>query len=206
MERDLIRTRTAEGRSRAKAQGKHMGRPPFPDIGATERGHQTTRAGRYAARIGGQLQCEPSHDFEAEMSLKGQWIGKYSGTNTGMGVIDLDEFDDHFSGTALAWDDNPTLSNSFVRIRTSSKSTTQHLTKLPLIPIDAVGNIVSPENVNRLKLNNILMPATVDIDLRLHEDVLSIQWSSSIGTAGGATANATKTRGALPSELVTTRV
>jgi DNA invertase Pin-like site-specific DNA recombinase len=29
VERDLIRTRTAEGRSRAKAQGKHMGRSPF---------------------------------------------------------------------------------------------------------------------------------------------------------------------------------
>jgi DNA invertase Pin-like site-specific DNA recombinase len=28
VERDLIRTRTAEGRSRAKAQGKHIGRPP----------------------------------------------------------------------------------------------------------------------------------------------------------------------------------
>jgi DNA invertase Pin-like site-specific DNA recombinase len=28
VERDLIRTRTAEGRSRAKAHGKHMGRPP----------------------------------------------------------------------------------------------------------------------------------------------------------------------------------
>ena len=28
VERDLIRTRIAEGRSRAKAQGKHMGRPP----------------------------------------------------------------------------------------------------------------------------------------------------------------------------------
>jgi DNA invertase Pin-like site-specific DNA recombinase len=28
VERDLIRTRTAEGRSRAKAQGEHMGRPP----------------------------------------------------------------------------------------------------------------------------------------------------------------------------------
>jgi DNA invertase Pin-like site-specific DNA recombinase len=27
VERDLIRTRTAEGRSRAKAQGKHMGGP-----------------------------------------------------------------------------------------------------------------------------------------------------------------------------------
>jgi DNA invertase Pin-like site-specific DNA recombinase len=30
VERDLIRTRTAEGGSRAKARGKHMGRPPFP--------------------------------------------------------------------------------------------------------------------------------------------------------------------------------
>src|SRR5436305_12854976 len=28
VERDLIRTRTAEGRSRAKAQGAHMSRPP----------------------------------------------------------------------------------------------------------------------------------------------------------------------------------
>src|SRR5246127_4590324 len=28
VERDLIRTRTAEGRSRAKERGKHMGRPP----------------------------------------------------------------------------------------------------------------------------------------------------------------------------------
>ena len=28
VERDLIRTRTAEGRSRAKARGKNMGRPP----------------------------------------------------------------------------------------------------------------------------------------------------------------------------------
>jgi DNA invertase Pin-like site-specific DNA recombinase len=28
VERDLIRARTAEGRSRAKARGQHMGRPP----------------------------------------------------------------------------------------------------------------------------------------------------------------------------------
>src|SRR4051794_38564839 len=39
LERDLIRTRTAEGRSRAKAQGKAMGRPPSLNTGPTERGH-----------------------------------------------------------------------------------------------------------------------------------------------------------------------
>jgi DNA invertase Pin-like site-specific DNA recombinase len=50
VERDLIRTRTAEGRSRAKARGKHMGRPP-----STEKGHPAGRAGRDVAGIGGQL-------------------------------------------------------------------------------------------------------------------------------------------------------
>jgi DNA invertase Pin-like site-specific DNA recombinase len=44
VERDLIHTRTAEGRSRAKAQGKQMGRPR-PSHGATERGDPAPRAG-----------------------------------------------------------------------------------------------------------------------------------------------------------------
>jgi DNA invertase Pin-like site-specific DNA recombinase len=43
VERDLIRSRTAEGRSRAKAQGKHLGRPPSLNNSPTERSHQTTR-------------------------------------------------------------------------------------------------------------------------------------------------------------------
>lgn len=38
VERDLIRTRTTEGRSRAKAQGPQMGRPPATLPGAAERG------------------------------------------------------------------------------------------------------------------------------------------------------------------------
>ena len=41
VERDLIRTRTAEGRSRARARGKQMGRP-YPETGFPGR---TTRAG-----------------------------------------------------------------------------------------------------------------------------------------------------------------
>jgi DNA invertase Pin-like site-specific DNA recombinase len=55
VERDLIRTRTAEVRSRAKAQGQPMGPTPFPD-GSAERGDQTARAGRYVAGISRQLE------------------------------------------------------------------------------------------------------------------------------------------------------
>jgi DNA invertase Pin-like site-specific DNA recombinase len=48
VERDLIRTGTAEGRSRAKAQGKAMRRPPSLNTGTEEGGHQAARAGRHA--------------------------------------------------------------------------------------------------------------------------------------------------------------
>jgi hypothetical protein len=61
VERDLIRTRTAGGRSRAKAQGKHMGRPASLNTGSAERGQQTPRARRYIAGIGGQLRPQHIH-------------------------------------------------------------------------------------------------------------------------------------------------
>src|SRR3954447_23745234 len=41
VERDLIRTRTAEGRARAKARGQHMGRPP--KLTRSRRREATTR-------------------------------------------------------------------------------------------------------------------------------------------------------------------
>jgi FRG domain len=140
------------------------------------------------------------------MSLNGQWIARYSGTNTGTGVIDIDEFDDHFSGTATAWDDNPVYASSLVRFRTSSKSATQHLTNLPVVHIDAVGNPLSEATINHMKANNISLPATVEIDLRLNGSTLSIQWSSSIGTSGNAVATAVKTGGGSPSDLVSVPV
>jgi hypothetical protein len=62
VERDLIRTRTAEGRSRAKAQGKHMGQP-LPSPGTEERGSQAALPGRDVAGIGAQLQRQPRHHF-----------------------------------------------------------------------------------------------------------------------------------------------
>ena len=60
VERDLIRTRTAEGRSRAKAQGKHMGRPPSLTP-AQQKEATRRRAGRYVAGIGGQLRPQHFH-------------------------------------------------------------------------------------------------------------------------------------------------
>jgi hypothetical protein len=47
--RDLIRTRTAEGRSRAKAPGKHMGRPPSRTVAQQK---EATRRRAQGATLG----------------------------------------------------------------------------------------------------------------------------------------------------------
>jgi DNA invertase Pin-like site-specific DNA recombinase len=60
VERDLIRTRTAEGRSRAKAQGKQMGRPPALTL--TQRKEATRR------RAQGATLQELAHSYDVGIS------------------------------------------------------------------------------------------------------------------------------------------
>jgi hypothetical protein len=59
-ERDLIRTRTAEGRSRAQKRGQHMGRSP-KHRRAEGRGPAATGAGRYTRRTRPQRQRRHIH-------------------------------------------------------------------------------------------------------------------------------------------------
>ena len=63
VERDLIRTRTAEGRSRAQKLGQHMGRPLETHRRAEGRGPPATGAGGNACRTRPQLPRGQEHDF-----------------------------------------------------------------------------------------------------------------------------------------------
>ena len=140
------------------------------------------------------------------MSLSGQWIARYSGSNSGVIVIDLDDLGDHFEGTAIAWDDNPQHPNAFVRIRTFSKSGNQSLKNVPIIPIDDMGNSVSPDVLRRLQEADMIMPDTVDIYIDLSNDILSVRWVPSIGTSGNAIARPSKNRQNMPSDLKSTKI
>ena len=106
---DLIRTRTAEGRSRAKARGQHMGRPSKLANAQKAKARRRRAEGATLKELARSYDVRPCDDFEAHgmTSLGGQWIGRYTGSNAGRFVIELDEAGDHYEGTAVAWDDNP---------------------------------------------------------------------------------------------------
>jgi len=69
VERDLIRTRTAEGRSRAKARRQQMGRPS-KHAAAAERSTAAAGRGRDAHGTGEKLQRRPGDNFE-DHGIKG---------------------------------------------------------------------------------------------------------------------------------------
>ena len=66
VERDLVRTRIAEDRNRAKRRGQHVGRFSRLTDAQKSRGPATTGAGRDACGTRPQLRCQPQHDFEAD--------------------------------------------------------------------------------------------------------------------------------------------
>jgi DNA invertase Pin-like site-specific DNA recombinase len=67
VERDLIRTRTAEGRSRAKAQGKHMGRPPSLTPAQQKEAIRQRAQGATLDQLARSYNVR-RHDFEAHLT------------------------------------------------------------------------------------------------------------------------------------------
>jgi len=70
VERDLIRTRTAEGRSRAKAQGQQMGRPPALSPAQQKEATRRPRRGCYSRRTRPQLQRRHIHHSPGDASRR----------------------------------------------------------------------------------------------------------------------------------------
>jgi len=60
VERDLIRTRTGEGRARAKARGKHMGRPPKMTVAQKLEARQRRRDGESVADLARSYGVSPA--------------------------------------------------------------------------------------------------------------------------------------------------
>src|SRR5438132_6992176 len=69
VERDLIRTRTAEGRSRAQKRGQHMGRPPKLTAAQKAEARRRRAEGATLAELARSYGRGKKHDFEASSGM-----------------------------------------------------------------------------------------------------------------------------------------
>jgi len=56
--------------------------------------------------------------------MNGQWIGQYTGSNSGFIVVNLDDMGDHYEGVAFLIDANIKLPTIRALIRTNDKAST----------------------------------------------------------------------------------
>lgn len=146
------------------------------------------------------VQCLANCDFEvALMSLAGQWISDYSGTNTGTLLVDIEDVGDRYHGIACAWDTSSNLPSSLIWFVTDLKAPTQTLRKVKFVPI-VVGRILTPEDIeNAAQRLGFEFPSDVEVALNLQSSQLTITWKTSIDTH--ETATAVSSRGGFPSSL-----
>lgn len=137
------------------------------------------------------------------MSLSGQWIANYTANgNVGKLVLDIDEVDDHYQGTALLWDKNSEHMNARVIFNTRTKEDIQKISGLTVGIINNDGNPVSAEIRRQiLDKQGVIYPDTADVQLELREGQLHANWQSSHGGFGIGIASISKTRARQPSDL-----
>jgi hypothetical protein len=124
--------------------------------------------------------------------MNGQWIGRYTGTNSGQLVVDLDDMGTHYEGVACAYDDEPSLPGTFVIVKTTNREPTFQ-GRLPLEPIDPrTGQPNSWANVRTLFPEGINMPSIAEVALNLDDDVLKVEWRTDVETSGSAALPRTK--------------
>jgi hypothetical protein len=130
--------------------------------------------------------------------MNGQWLGRYTGSNTGTLFINLDDMGSYYAGNVFAYDDNTSLPYTYTYVRTPDKSSFHHLC-LDLAPLHP--HTGEPSNWNQvipLFAPNIGSPKRAEMDFQFDEKGLKVRWKTDIETVGSA--DITKTRAGEPSE------
>jgi hypothetical protein len=140
------------------------------------------------------------------MSMAGQWISRYQGSNSGTLVVNIEENGDHYKGVACAWDDNPHLPSSLVRFVTPSKHPTQVLDGVKIVPMWRTGRFLTSDEISSLSKIGVSFPSDAHISFDFQGSQLSIAWNTSIKSAGATTAVLSKTSGGTASALVPLRI
>ena len=134
-------------------------------------------------------------------NMKGQWIGKCAGTNTGTVFLNVDEFPSCFQGVAYLIDDNTSVPGSAVFFKTANKEKKLQFHSNAILPIDKKTGLVSTwESIKQNYSADVRMPNHVDVTGKWDDASLEMTWTSDIGTSG--TCSFPKSDAEKPSALV----
>lgn len=113
--------------------------------------------------------------------MRGQWIGRYTGSANGKIIINIDEVKDSFEGIAFIHPSTNDIPSSVAYIKTINKNKTQKATAR-IFPIDPkTGFQGNWEDIKTSYTDKVFHSSEAEIDLKIIEDMLHITAISDIG-------------------------
>jgi FRG domain len=117
--------------------------------------------------------------------VRGQWVGTYTGSNSGRATVDIDEVGRQFRGYAYMYDSNVGLPSTRADINVSVPAGNVLHARLPLQPIDPVtGNATTWAALAASYPPGIQFPKYADAQASWNAASLTVSWMSDIGTNG----------------------
>ena len=117
--------------------------------------------------------------------MRGQWVGTYTGSNSGRAIVDIDEVGRQFRGYAYMYDSNVGLPSTRADINVSVPAGNVLHARLPLQPIDPVtGNATTWAALAASYPPGIQFPKYADAQASWNAASLTVSWITDIGTNG----------------------
>jgi hypothetical protein len=130
--------------------------------------------------------------------MNGQWIGTYSGTNTGTLVADLDDVGTSYAGMVFVYDNNSSFPRTAAQVelpknqsRVSMRAPLQHIQR-------GNGEVLSRETLAQ-RFPGIRTPEYADTEWEIAPTRILLKWMSEIGITG--VGEMARSEGASPSTL-----
>lgn len=131
--------------------------------------------------------------------MQGQWLGTYTGTSTGAIMVNIDERESCYQGTAYLVEDNPIGFVPAASFKTTDKNSNFTFRTDPIRPVSELGLFLDWEQVKKaFPGHNFSQYA--DVTGSWDAGSLKLQWSTDIGAKG--TCTLPRSRASQSSELV----
>jgi hypothetical protein len=133
--------------------------------------------------------------------VNGQWVGRYSGTSSGVIVVNIDERHAHYQGVAYLNEDNKALPSVAAFFRTKDKSQQFDFRTDVILPINPFSGLSDTwERVKSHYGTDVVLSEYADVNGTWNDKSLSLKWVTSLKTEGEC--ELPRSRAGEPSELV----